>query len=116
MLFRSSGFDKYKNVNQNLELVENWSKNSVLTGRKNLNGLNISSDTEKILDSPAELIKALKNDPIISLYKEIRDTYLQKVEPKYTQYQAEIDALQKRYMAAQMNTDKEKKFFPDAKR
>ena len=109
-----SGFDKYKNVNQNLELVENWSKNSVLTGRKNLNGLNISSDTEKVLDNPAELIKALKNDPIISLYKEIRDTYLQKVEPKYTQYQAEIDALQKRYMAAQMNTDKERKFFPDA--
>ena len=109
-----SGFDKYKNVNQNLELVENWSKNSVLTGRKNLNGLNISSNTEKVLDNPAELIKALKNDPIISLYKEIRDTYLQKVEPKYTQYQAEIDALQKRYMAAQMNTDKERKFFPDA--
>ncbi len=82
--------------------------------RKNLNGLNISSDTEKVLDNPAELIKVLKNDPIISLYKEIRDTYLQKVEPKYTQYQAEIDALQKRYMAAQMNTDKERKFFPDA--
>jgi len=113
-VYLPSGFDKYKNVNQNLELVENWSKNSVLTGRKNLNGLNISSDTEKVLDNPAELIKALKNDPIISLYKEIRDTYLQKVEPKYTQYQAEIDALQKRYMAAQMNTDKERKFFPDA--
>ena len=44
----------------------------------------------------------------------MKDAYSQKVEPKYASLQTEIDALQKKYMKQQLETDKDKKFFPDA--
>ena len=44
----------------------------------------------------------------------MRDTYIAKADPQFTTMQTKIDALQKTYMAQQMATDKDRKFFPDA--
>lgn len=109
-----TGFEKYRDANKNLELIENWSKNSVLTGRKSFNGATTHSDINKIFENPAELVKELRNDPLVQLFTEIKKSYTEKVEPQFKQYQTEIDALQKKYMAAQLATDTDRKFFPDA--
>jgi Rad3-related DNA helicase len=37
---------------------------------------------------------------------------ISKAEPQYTSLQTEIDALQKKYMAQQMETDKDKEILP----
>lgn len=37
-----------------------------------------------------------------------------KADPQFMSLQTKIDALQKTYMAQQMATDKDRKFFPDA--
>lgn len=112
--FLPNELNGFKNSNQNLETIENWSKNSIITGRKDFNGNFATADISKLFENPAELVKVLKNDPFVKLFTEIKNTYTQNVEPHYTKLQEEINALQKRYMAAQMATDKERKFFPDA--
>jgi Peptidase S46. len=48
------------------------------------------------------------------LYVSMKETYMKTADPQYTSLQAKIDALQKKFMAQQMETDKERKFFPDA--
>lgn len=112
--FLPNVLNEFKNANQNLETIENWSKNSIITGRKDFNGSFATADISKLFENPAELVKVLKNDSFVKLFTEIKKTYTQSVEPHYTKLQEEINALQKRYMAAQMDTDKERKFFPDA--
>lgn len=105
---------QYKDTAKNLELVENWSQNSIITGRKSLNNALITQNIDKVFENPAELVKVLKNEPLIQLFSEIKSAYAQNAEPKFYDLQDKIDALQKRYMKAQMETDKDKKFFPDA--
>ena len=114
MKYLPEGFEKYRDAHKNIELIENWSKNSVITGRKSLNGENVNSNIDKVFENPKELVKNLKNDPLIQLLREIKNSYTQKVEPQYTQLQEGINVLQKKYMAAQIETDKDRKFFPDA--
>ena len=60
------------------------------------------------------LLQNLQNDPLIKLSAEIKNNYLQTTEPKFAALQNKIDALQKKFMAEQMATDKERQFFPDA--
>ncbi len=109
-----TGFDRYKDVNQNLKTIEDWSKNSVITGRGSLNGASTYSDINKVFSDPKALAQTLKADPLMQLYISMREAYMKNTDPKYNDYQAKIDALQKKYMAQQMETDKERKFFPDA--
>lgn len=106
--------DEFRDVNKNLNLIEDWSKNSIITGRKDFHGYSLSLNTEKAFENPSELVKALKSDPFIILFKEIRNSYTQLAEPKYTELQTQIDVLQKKYMALLMKTDRDRKFFPDA--
>ena len=115
--FLPSGFkNDFKVSNQNtiLESMEIFSANSIITGRKAFNGSTVYSDIDKVFSDQKALLEALEKDPFITLMKDLKLVYSETTESKFTQYQAEIDALQKRYMAAQMNTDKERKFFPDA--
>ena len=112
--FQPANFSQYKDENKNLLTVENWSKNSVITGRKVFNGATVDSDINKVFANPAELVKALKNDPIIQLASTLRETYLSTTDGKFSGLQGQIDVLQKKYMAQQMETDKDRTFFPDA--
>jgi len=112
--FLSPGFEKYKDVNQNISTIENWAKNSVVMGSGKVNGATVYSDINKVFADQNALVQALKNDPIVQLYAAIKGTYVKTTHDKVTSYQTEIDALQKQFMAKQMETDKDRKFFPDA--
>lgn len=109
-----AGFEKFKDVNQNLKTVEEWSKNSVITGRGSLNGATAYSDLNKVFADQKALVQNLKKDPLMQLFTSIREAYMKNTDPKYNEYQSQIHALQKKYMAQQMETDKDRKFFPDA--
>lgn len=112
--FLPANFSQLKDADKNLDTVENWSKKSIVTGRGMINGATAISDIDKVFANPAELIKNLKNDPIIQWTAAIKNTYLTKTEGKYAELQSQIDVLQKKFMAQQMETDKDRKFFPDA--
>ncbi|MCJ8496969.1 S46 family peptidase [Chryseobacterium salipaludis] len=112
--FLPAGFDQFSDGKKNLETVENWSRNSIVSGRGSLNGATTISDIDKVFANQAELIKTLKNDPLIQLTAAIRNQYAVNTEAKYNALQQQIDALQKTYMAQQMETDKDRQFFPDA--
>jgi uncharacterized protein YegP (UPF0339 family) len=112
--FLPAGFEKYKNEAQNIQVIEDVSKNSIITGRSEVNGASLSKDIDKAFSNQDKLIKTLKKDPVFQIYTALRDTYVTKADPQFTSLQTKIDALQKTYMAQQMATDKDRKFFPDA--
>lgn len=112
--FLPAGFDKYKNEAQNIQSIEEASKNSIITGRTEVNGASTSKDIEKAFSNQDKLIKTLKKDPIYQIYVTLRETYMKTADPQFTSLQAKIDELQKTFMAQQMETDKDRKFFPDA--
>lgn len=112
--FLPAGFDKYKNEAQNITNFEELSKNSVITGRSQVNGAALNGDIEKAFSNQDKLIKTIKKDPVYQLFMSIKDTYMKTADPQFTSLQTKIDALQKTYMAQQMATDKDRKFFPDA--
>ncbi|WP_312418456.1 S46 family peptidase [Epilithonimonas sp.] len=112
--FLPTGFEKYKDINQNISTIENWAKSSVVMGGGKVNGATVYSDIDKVFADQNALVQALKKDPIVQLYASIKGTYVKTTQEKVTSYQTEIDALQKQFMAQQMETDKDRKFFPDA--
>ena len=112
--FLPAGFEKYKDVNQNLATIENWAKSSIITGGGKVNGATVYTDINKVFADQKTLVQALKNDPLVQLYTSIKGAYIKSTHDKVTSLQTEIDALQKKFMAQQMETDKDRKFFPDA--
>lgn len=112
--FLPSELESFKNEESNLTTIENWSKNSIITGRKALNHADAVSNLDALFAQPEALKSVLDQDPFIQLIKVIKGTYLDKVAPQYTQYQTQIDAQLKTFMAELMATDKDRKFFPDA--
>ena len=112
--FLPDGFAKYKDEKQNLEMIENLSKNSLITGRGSINGATTYSDINKVFADQAALVQNLKNDPLMKLFADFRENYMKTTDAKNDELQAKIDVLQKKYMAQQMQTDKDRKFFPDA--
>ncbi|WEK69741.1 MAG: S46 family peptidase [Candidatus Chryseobacterium colombiense] len=112
--FLPAGFDKYKNEAQNIQMIEDASKNSIITGRTEVNGASTTKDIEKAFSNQDKLIKTLKKDPIYQIYVTLRETYMKTADPQFTSLQGKIDELQKTFMAQQMETDKDRKFFPDA--
>jgi hypothetical protein len=112
--FLPSGFDKFKNESQNIQNIEEISKNSVITGRTAVNGASLSTDIDKAFSNQDKLIKTLKKDPVYQLFSNIKDTYTKTADPQFTGIQTKIDALQKKFMQQQITTDKDRKFFPDA--
>jgi hypothetical protein len=112
--FLPAGFEKYKNEAQNITAIEEISKNSVITGRSDVNGASLSTDIDKAFSNQDKLIKTIKKDPAYQLFMSMKDTYMKTADPQFISLQVKIDALQKKYMAQQMSTDKDRKFFPDA--
>lgn len=112
--FLPKGWEQYQNEAKNIALIENMSKNSVITGRAALKGATVYSDIDKVFEDQNALVKNLKKDPLMKLFSELRETYIRTTDGKVNTLQSEIDALQKKYMAQQMETDKDRKFFPDA--
>lgn len=112
--FLPANYSQLKDAKQNIETVEKWSKQSIVTGRGSINGATTISNIDKVFADPKALIAQLKNDPIMQWAGAMRNSYLSTTEAKYNALQSEIDALQKTFMAQQMATDKDRQFFPDA--
>lgn len=104
----------FKNINASLNTIEDWSKKSIITGRAAFNGSTVYTNINNVFSDPTELIKALEQDPLMQIFSSLRESYIKSADFKYDEYQQKINTLQKKYMAQQMETDKEKKFFPDA--
>ncbi|WP_209388487.1 S46 family peptidase [Chryseobacterium sp. RR2-3-20] len=112
--FLPEGFTEFKDESKNIINLEKISKNSVITGRSNVNGASLSENIDKAFSNQENLISTLKKDPVFLLFANVRNAYMKTADPKYSSLQTQIDALQKKYMAQQMETDKDRKFFPDA--
>lgn len=112
--FLPEGFNQFKDVNQNLQILENWSKNSVISGRNSVNGATVYTDINQVFSNIPELVKTLKADPLFQTFSKMKETYLVKTDAQFTGLQVQIDAVQKKYLAQMMAIDKDRKFFPDA--
>ena len=97
--FLPEGFNQYKDVNQNLQVFENWSKNSVISGRNSINGATVYTDIDKVFSNLPELVKTIKADPIYQTLTKMKETYIAKADSQYSTLQDKIDALQKKYLA-----------------
>ena len=64
--------------------------------------------------TPGELAQALEKDPAVVFWNAVFTDYDSKVAPKIRELQPVINAMQRQYMAAQMEVFTEKRFFPDA--
>ncbi|RZJ67245.1 MAG: S46 family peptidase [Flavobacterium sp.] len=70
---------------------------------------------KKLLDGDAKTVMAkLENDKAFKLVKDIAETYWEKVAPKYDEINLKISALQRTYMKAQLELNKDARLFPDA--
>lgn len=112
--FLPEGFDLLKNENQNLATIENYSKNSVITGRGSINGATTNSDINKVFANQNALVENLKQDPLMKIFSNFRESYMKTTDNQFSEIQDQIDVLQKTYMAQQMATDKDRAFYPDA--
>ena len=112
--FLPKDFNLFADVNKNIGMLENVSKISVITGLGKLNGISAASDTDKFFENQETLVKTLKADPIFQMFNSFRTSYLETTDGKVNALQSDIDGLLKTYMAQLMQTDKDRKFFPDA--
>ncbi len=112
--FVPTSFEQFNDENKNFPILEDLSKNSIITGRGNLNGATTYTDINKVFEDQKTLVENLKNDPLMKLFSQFRENYMKTTDSNYSSLQSKIDANQKKFMAQQMETDKDRKFFPDA--
>lgn len=112
--FLPAGFSEFKDENKNLKTIEEWSKNSVITGRAAVNGATVYTNIDGVFANANALATTLKNDPLMAALVSMRTTFDTKSSAPYNKLQSQIDAQLKTYMAQLMETDKSRKFFPDA--
>jgi hypothetical protein len=112
--FLPDNFRQYADESYNLKAVENWTKNSIIIGQKKIFGTSVGQDINLVFENPEKLLKILKKDPLLQFFLQIKTVYLEKCNENYYDIQQKINILQKKYMAQQMQTDKERIFFPDA--
>ncbi len=111
--FLPKDFDQLKNETRNLGMMDNVSKISMITGRTKDDN-NIAKNMDKLFADQKTLVENLKKDPLIQMFGAFKTSYLETTDKQVTALQTDIDALQKKFMAQQMETDKDRKFFPDA--
>lgn len=64
--------------------------------------------------NPEQAVEKIKNDPLYRLGEAWHDIYVERISTPYNQEATKIDSLQRIYMKAQMETFKDKRFWPDA--
>jgi hypothetical protein len=71
--------------------------------------------TMALLDKPAkEVVGHIRKDVAVNIFLDMQSVYQNKVQVYLNPIQDKINALQRTYMAAQMEVFKEKRFYPDA--
>lgn len=111
--FMPKDFEQLKSESRNIPMMDNVSKISMITGRSK-DDKNIAKDVDKAFADQKILVENLKNDPLIQMFGAFKSSYMTTTDKQVTALQSDIDALQKKFMAQQMETDKNRKFFPDA--
>lgn len=93
------------NIDTNKLTTEIYSQSKLVT----YNGLKelLRGDTKTVLAN-------LNNDKAFQLVKQIADKFLTEVAPKYDEINLRIAALQRTYMKAQLELNKNSRIFPDA--
>lgn len=99
-------FAKYADYNRNVAMFNKWNQRSMVTNGDN--------DLDKLFGASSQQRAAMRKDNFVKLYLSFREAYRAKSYRYYKEIQDKINAQQKRYMALQMATDKDKVFFPDA--
>ncbi|MBK9934437.1 MAG: S46 family peptidase [Cytophagaceae bacterium] len=61
-----------------------------------------------------ENVASMKSNPVVVLFRNMKSLYTEKSGSTNDALQGQIDLVQKRFMAEQMKTDTQKKYFPDA--
>jgi hypothetical protein len=69
---------------------------------------------EYLAKDPKQAVELIKNDPAVKLFMEMANTYSMNVAAKLNPLQNQLNQLQRKYMQAQMEVMKERKFYPDA--
>ena len=94
---------KNSNIQQLTASVYGTSKMTTYDGVKEL----LTGDTQTIL-------KNLNNDKGYQLVKSLAEAFLKDVNPKFEAINTELNALQRTYMKAQLELNKDSRIFPDA--
>lgn len=94
---------KNTNIAQLTSSVYGTSKMTTYEGVKEL----LTGDTQTVL-------KNLNNDKGYQLVKTLADAFLKDVNPKFESINTELSALQRTYMKAQLELNKDSRIFPDA--
>ena len=94
-----------KNVNAS-KMTADIYKNSKLTSYEGFKEL-LSGDVKTVIAN-------IKKDPAMKLINEMAKVYFDDVAPKYEELNTEITALQREYMKAQLELNKDSRIFPDA--
>lgn len=72
-------------------------------------------DAKELLSGDTKtVVEKLKNDPAVQIITAMADTYFDKVGPHYEEINETISALQRDYMKAQLELNKDSRIFPDA--
>jgi len=76
------------------------------------------ADSLKVIQALKEMNthspEIFEKDPLFEFYTQMRSYYRQEIRPKIKKYNAKLDSLNRIYMAAQMEFEKTKHFYPDA--
>lgn len=99
---------------QPIQLNAAMFENSIITGKKKVNGVSMVEDTDKAFENDANLLEGLMADPVLKQVAIILEAYENKVSPKYLAINKQLEDLQRVYMKAQLEVFPEKKIFPDA--
>lgn len=105
--FLANDFARYTDTNTSLPLFHKWATKSVV----------VNNDTT-LLDALSRdnrtLVAKIRNDKFVDMYSRFLQVYNDNCLDHNKKIQNRLNDLQKRYMALQMTTDKDKVFFPDA--
>ncbi|MDR2825055.1 MAG: S46 family peptidase [Prevotellaceae bacterium] len=112
--FLPDNFFIYKNEKFNFSEIKNLEKKSIITGDKKFARIAVNQDINAAFNDTKKLAKELGKDPFINLLEKIQNVYYDKVDKNHHDNQLKISTLQKQYMAQQIATDTQRKFFPDA--
>ena len=75
---------------------------------------NEGSVSELLNNIDKKTIKKLSKDPAFILYNSFRNEYMTAIKPELNKLQIQLNELNRKYMAAQMEFEKDKVFYPDA--
>ena len=73
------------------------------------------NDVSKFIDKfDKRKVKELKADPAFAIYTDMRNIYYKDINTRYIRINSRIDSLNRVYINALMEYDKERHFYPDA--